>query len=149
MSSLLVSDVQVVQDVPDAAERGPLVPSRYRVHRLADPRPTERGILYRRGERRFLLDWRRVECALAAAIGPAGSNDRVLFDLAVKMRGAECVVFRVETESGAAARAFARAVRLGVGGERCHPSLGELGPERRYADVDTFEDAALESIRFR
>jgi hypothetical protein len=135
---------------PQAAEQGgPVVPSRYRAHRLSDPRPTERGVLYRRGERRFLLDWARVECALAAAIGPAGPEERVLFDLAVQVEGAECVVFRAETESGPVARAFARAVRLGVGAERCHASLGELGPERRYADVGTFEDAALESIRFR
>lgn len=138
MSSPLVSQAQE-----------PVVPSRYRAHRLADPRPTEKGILYRRGERRFLLDWARVECALAAAIGPVGPDERVFFDLAVKVEGAECVVFRVETASGADARALARAVRLGVGAERCHPSLGEFGPERRYADVGTFEDAALESIRFR
>ena len=135
---------------PVAAEdSGSVVPSRYRVHRLSDPRPTERGILYRRGERRFLLDWARVKCALAAAIGPAGPQERVFFDLAVQVEGAECVVFRAETESGASARAFARALRLGVGPERCHPSLGEFGPEWRYADVGTFEDAALESIRFR
>jgi len=125
-----------------------IVPSHYRAHRLADPRPTERGILYRRGDRRFLLDWTRVRCALAAAIGPVGEDDRVFFDLAVTVDGAECVVFRVETAIGADARAFTRAVRLGVGTERCHPSLGEFGPERRYADVGTFEDAALESIRF-
>jgi hypothetical protein len=134
---------------PAADACAPLVPSRYRAHRLTDPRPTERGVLYRRGERRFLLDWARVHCALAAAIGPAGPEERVLYDLAVKVEGAECVVFRAEVQSGAGARAFARAVRLGVGAERCHPSLGELGPQRRYADVDTFEDAALESIRFR
>jgi hypothetical protein len=130
----------------DAHDR--IVPSRYRAHRLADPRPTERGILYRRGERRFLLDWARVHRALAAAIGPVGDDDRVLFDLAVEVDGAECVVYRVETALGAEARAFSRAVRLGIGAERCHPSLGEFGPERRYADVGTFEDAALESIRF-
>lgn len=134
---------------PAAAPDHRLVPSRYRAHRLADPRPTERGVLYRRGERRFLLDWARVHCVLAAAIGPAGDDDRVLFDLAVQVDGAECVVFRVETGTGADARAFARAVRLGVGPERCHPSLGEAGPARRFADVGTFEDAALESIRFR
>lgn len=136
----------MLSSLAEPADR--VVPSHYRAHRLADPRPTERGVLYRRGERRFLLDWARVRCALAAAIGPVGEDDRVLFDLAVTVDGAECVVFRVETASGAAARVFARAVRLGVGAERCHPSLGEFGAERRYADVATFEDAALESIRF-
>lgn len=129
---------------PDA----PSVPSRYRVHRLADPKPTERGILYRRGERRYLLAWGEVKCALAAEVG-----SRVVFDLAVRVEGPECVVCRLDAIPGETARALARAIRVALGPERCDPSLRavveEGWPSRSHFDLPTFEEAALEAIRFR
>jgi hypothetical protein len=131
----------------------PEVPSRYRVHRLADPKPTERGVLYRRGERRFLLEWERVKRALAAEVGEVEGERRVAFDLAVELDGPECVVCRLDARPGGAARALARAIRVGLGAARCDLSLratAEDGwPTRSYCDIETFEEAALESIRFR
>ena len=128
------------------------VPSRYRVHRLADPKPTERGILYRRGDRRYLLEWERVKRALAAEVGDA-DDARVVFDLAVEVDGPECVVCRVDAEVGDGARSLARAIQVGLGAGRCDPSLNATvsggAPTRSHCDVETFEDAALESIRFR
>lgn len=131
----------------------PAVPSRYRVHRLADPKATERGILYRRGERRFLLEWERVKRALAAEVGEGDAERRVVFDLAVRVEGPECVACRMDAAPGEAARALAQAIALGVGRQRCCPSLRATAchgwPTRSHCDLDTFGEAALESIRFR
>jgi hypothetical protein len=48
--------------------------------------------------------------------------------------------------------ATARAIQLGIGPDRCSASLKNLAaegiPTRSYADLETFEQAALESIRF-
>ena len=131
----------------------PEVPSRYRVHRLADPRPTERGVLYRRGERRYLLAWERVKRALAAEVGEPEGLRRVVFDLAVQVEGSECVACRLEVDPGDAARIWARAIELGVGRSGCCPSLrataAEGWPSRSHCDLETFDEAALEAIRFR
>lgn len=129
----------------------PQVPSRYRVHRLVDPKVTERGVLYRLGERRFLLGWASVKRALAAAVG-ADESVRVVFDLAVEVEGAQAVACRLDAPSGPAARALARAIRVALGPGRCDASLCATADEgratRRYPDVDTFDDAALEILRF-
>jgi len=135
---------------PPAEE--PLVPSRYRVHRLADAKPTERGILYRRGERRFLLPWEQVRRAMAAEVGPGAGAGRVVFDLAVQTEGAACVACRMDAAPGDAARTLARAIELGVGRGRCDASLrataGDGWPTRAHWDLETFGEAALEAIRF-
>ena len=129
------------------------VPSRYRVHRLADAKLTERGVLYRRGEQRFLLEWDRVKRALAAEVGEAEGPRRVVFDLAVEVDGPECVVCRLDAEPGEAAQAVARAIRVGLGAARCDTSLcatvADGLPTRSHWDLETFEEAALEAIRFR
>lgn len=127
--------------------------SAYRVHLLADPKATDRGVVYRRGDRRYLLEWKRVQVALAAEVGEHQGVATVLIDLAVEVEGAECVVCRLDTDPGAPAQSLARAVELGVGRDRCHSSLRATAndgwPTRSYPDVESFEGAALESIRFR
>jgi hypothetical protein len=129
------------------------VPSRYRVHLLSDPKPTDRGILYRRGEQRFLLAWERVKRALAAEVGESEGARAIVFDLAVEVAGPECVVCRVDAAPGDAAQTLARAIQLGLGPGRCDESLratvSDGWPSRSHPDLETFEDAALESIRFR
>ena len=45
------------------------VPSRYRVHLLPRAKPTDRGVLYLKGEEQFLLAWARVKRAFAAQVG--------------------------------------------------------------------------------
>jgi hypothetical protein len=129
------------------------LPSAYRVHLLADPRPTERGILYRRGENRFLVEWDRVERALAAEVGEREGVMTVVFDLVVEMGARGCVACRFDADPGEAAQAIARAIELGVGRDRCSPALRSTAsdgwPSRTYPDVESFEQAALESVRFR
>lgn len=131
----------------------PEVPSRYRVHLLADPKPTERGILYRRGEQRFLLEWGQVKRALAAEVGEPDGPRRAVFDLAVQVDGSECVACRLEAEPGPAARAWALAIELGAGKAACDASLRATAidgwPSRAHCDLETFGEAALEAIRYR
>lgn len=138
--------------LPEVPLPAPVVPSRYRVHRLAGAKPTDRGILYRRGERRFLLAWDRVVRALAAEVGVDVDARRVVFDLAVQTQGVECVACRVDAPPGEPARVLARAIQLGVGRSRCdaslHATAGDGWPTRSHWDLETFEEAALESIRF-
>jgi hypothetical protein len=124
----------------------------YRAHLLADAKPTEQGILYRRGSDRFLLAWTRVRRALAGVVGDPGTDCTVIFDLAVETAPGESAVYRMDACQGEAARRLARAILLGLGAERCTPcvvSLAEHGePTLDYPDLASFEAAALESLRF-
>jgi hypothetical protein len=126
------------------------VPSRCRVHLLPRAKATERGVLYRRGEEQFLLAWDRVKWAFAARVGDPG-DAVVVFDLAVEVSGPECVVCRLEVPPPDAQR-LARAVELGVAPEACAPGLRALAHEGsaqlRFPDLESFGEAALESIRF-
>jgi hypothetical protein len=127
------------------------VPSRYRVHLLPRAKATERGVLYLRGEEQFLLAWARVKRAFAARVGEAETGHVFVFDLAVSVRGPECVVCRLEARPGEAPR-LARAIELGVAPEARTPGLRALAQEGTaqlsYPDVETFAEASLESIRF-
>jgi hypothetical protein len=127
------------------------VPSRYRVHLLPRAKPTERGVLYLRGEEQFLLAWPRVKRAFAARVGEPGGRHSFVFDLAVSVRGPECVVCRLESPPAEAPR-LARAIELGVAPEALTPALRSLAREgtapRSYPDLETFAEASLESIRF-
>jgi hypothetical protein len=128
------------------------VPSRYRVHFLPGAKPTERGVLYRRGSERFLLAWGRVESAFAAEVGEPEGTRTIAFDLAVEVRGPVCVVCRMEAEPGEDAMRTARAVQLGVGPEICNPCIKSLAadgvPSLSFPDTEIFGEAVLESIRF-
>lgn len=134
-----------------AAWPAPRVPSRCRVHWLPDAKPTERGIVYRRGRERFLLAWSRVQRAFAGQVGAAGDPPSVVFDLAVVTRGSECVICRTSAAPGEAAMRLARAVQLGMAGE-VDPSIAAVaeagGAARRHADLDAWTDAVLEAVRF-
>jgi hypothetical protein len=142
--------------VPQPAERSyatAQVPSRYRVHHLPRGKPTERGVLYLRGEEQFLLAWERVKRAFAGRVGGAGEAWTAVFDLAVEVWGAECVVCRLEVPPARAPQ-VARAIELGVAPEARTPGLCALAGDGQdagrpvYADLETFGDAALESIRY-
>jgi len=138
---------------PEAApDREKEVPSRYRVHLLCDAKPTERGVVYRRAGQRFLLAWSRVQRVLAAEVGEPEGVRTVVFDLLVVLRGPEAVACRLDAEPGDAAAALARALELGVGRERCSPSLRAVAADgvatRWYPDLESFGEANLESVRF-
>jgi hypothetical protein len=128
------------------------VPSRYRVHLLPGAKPTERGVLYRRGSERFLLAWGRVERAFAAQVGEPEAACSIAFDLAVEVRGPVCVVCRMEARPGEDAMRIAKAIQLGVGSESCHPCIASLAGDGMaslfFPDTETFGDAVLEAIRF-
>jgi hypothetical protein len=121
-----------------------LVPSRYRVHLLPHAKPTERGVLYRRGEAQFLLEWGRVRRVLAGCVGAAPLRVTV-FDLVLEAAGPECVVARVELTDDAEAERLARAIAIGVRGA----DRAGAGLRPAYPDLDGFEAAALEAVRFR
>lgn len=127
------------------------VPSRCRVHLLVDAKPTERGVVYRRGEDRFLLDWSRVRLALAAAVGEPEGVCTVVFDLALRTEGPECILCRIDADPISEAPDLARAIELGLGRDRCNASLKNLSREgaatRHYDDLDTLTEAHLEAIR--
>jgi hypothetical protein len=128
------------------------VPSRYRVHRLAEAKPTERGVLYRRGHERYLLAWRRVSRAFAGEVGEGDGPHRIVFDLAIHTEGPECVAFRLDAVPGEEAMRVARAIQLGIGTRGCSPCVRSLAndgaPSQAYADLDVFAEAALEAVRF-
>jgi hypothetical protein len=127
------------------------VPSRYRVHLLPRAKATDRGVLYLKGDAQFLLAWARVKRAFAAQVGEPGAGHSFVFDLAVSVRGPECVVCRLEAEPAQASR-LARAIELGVPPEARTPALRALAREGTaqlsYPDLETFAEASLESIRF-
>lgn len=127
------------------------VPSRYRVHRLPAAKPTERGVLYRRGDERFLLVWPRVRRAFAAEVGE-GTERRTVFDLVVTERGTDCVACRLDVPSGREAQRVAKAILLGIGGFACHAGLQALARDgvagARYDDLDVFGESVLEAVRF-
>jgi hypothetical protein len=127
------------------------VPSKLRVHRLPEPKVTERGVLYRRGGQRYLLAWARVAQAFAAEVGEPDGPGVTLFDLVLQGRGAECVVCRLDVAPGEKAERVARAVQLAVGVDLCDPgvrALAAAGGAPRVPDADTFGQRVLESIRF-
>jgi len=128
------------------------VPSRYRVYLLPGAKPTERGVLYRRGREQFLLAWGRVERAFAAQVGDPEGVRTITFDLAVEVRGPVCVVCRMEAKPGEDAMRIARAIQLGVGPEACNSCIESLASDGvaslLFPDTETFGEAVLESVRF-
>ena len=138
-------------DRPRSGAAAGEVPSRYRVHLLPRAKPTDRGVLYLRGESQFLLTWGRVKRAFAARVGEASGEHVFVFDLAVDTSGPECVVCRLEAAPGEAPR-VARAIELGVAPAARTPGLRTLAERGEahlsYPDLETFALASLESIRF-
>jgi hypothetical protein len=128
------------------------VPSRYQVHLLPGAKPTERGVLYRRGSEGFLLAWGRVEYAFAAEVGEPEGVHAIAFDLAVEVSGPVCVICRIEVPPGEEAMRIARAIQLGVGPEACNSCIKSLAADGVsslwYPDIESFGEAVLESVRF-
>lgn len=127
------------------------VPSRARVHRLPGAKPTERGVLYRRGSESFLLAWNRVQRAFAAEVGEPGSR-RAVFDLAIETTGPECVLCRLDADPGEEAMLVAKAIEVALGDDRCNPCVHSLADSglgcRHYPDLEIFTESVLEAIRF-
>lgn len=147
-----MSEIVTWTEAPEPARERREVPSRYRVHLLNRAKPTDRGVVYLRGEEQFLLAWPRVKRVFAGRVGEGRGFGTVVFDLAIEVDGPECVTCRVAAEPGREARRVARAIRLGVGPLARSRTLDEVAEEgetrRGFPDADTFADAALEAIRF-
>jgi hypothetical protein len=119
---------------------------------LPGAKPTERGVLYRRGSERFLLAWGRVQRAFAAEVGEPELDCTITFDLAVEVSGPVCVICRMDAAPGEEAMRVARAIQLGIGPENCSPCIKSLAdggvPSLSFPDTETFGEAVLESVRF-
>jgi hypothetical protein len=143
-----MSESETTQPIPP----GELL-SRYRVYLLADAKPTERGIVYRRGEQRFLLAWGRLGRGFCAEVGEPQGVCTIVFDLVAEIVAGECVVFRFDAEPGHHAHAVGCAIEIGIGHDRCDSSLRAVATDgyatRNYPDLDTFEEANLEALRFK
>jgi len=138
-------------DSHSGSESQAQVPSRARVHRLPGAKPTERGVLYRRGGERFLLAWNRVQRAFAAEVGEAGAG-RAVFDLAIETTGPECVLCRLDAAPGEEAMLVAKAIQVALDDDRCNPCVHSLADGglacRHYPDLEIFTESVLEAIRF-
>ncbi len=131
----------------------PKGPSRYRVHLLREAWPTQGGISYRRDEEERLLEWSKVEYALACEVGEPEGVRTVVFDLVVGSLGPECVVLRTDAEPGDDAIEMARAIEAAVGAARCSGALRSLAVDGIaslwHPDLASFEEQALEQLRYR
>ena len=129
------------------------VPSRYRVHLLPRAKPTDRGVLYLRGEAQFLLDLEPREARVRRARRRGGGRARLRVRPGRRdVSGPECVVCRLEAAPGrgAARRARDRARRRAGRAHAGAPHARRAAARRtsRYPDLETFALASLESIRF-
>lgn len=136
-----------------AGDDEPKGPSRYRVHVLREAWPTQGGISYRRDEEERLLEWSKVEYALACEVGEPEGVRTVVFDLVVGSLGRECVVLRTDAEPGDDAIEMARAIEAALGALRCSGALRSLAVDGIaslwHPDLPSFEEHALEQLRYR
>ncbi len=133
---------------PTATESG--ARERYRVHLLPDAEPTERGIVYRRGEASSLLEWSRIERALAAEVGEPEGVRTVVFDLVVGEDDGSWRAYRLDADPAGSAAEVARAIAVALGPERAGAAIKNLAAEGRpgawYPDLESFEEAALAAL---
>lgn len=133
--------------------RAPRPGGRYRVNLMPDAEPTDRGIRYRRGENASLLEWARVERALAAEVGEPEGVRTIVFDLLIEDDETEgrLRILRLDADPGHDAMQLARLVARGLGVRRKVASIkclaGDGIPARWYPDLEGFEEDALAELR--
>ncbi len=133
-----MSDPRSVQVAhPDYEAR---IPSRIEI--------AERGLV---GEDGVLLEWVRLELALAAGIGEPQGVSTILFDLIERVEGPDCVAYRLRADSSEEAMALGRDLEAAIGAERCDPALLSLAKDgttsRWYPDIESFERSNLAALR--
>ncbi len=140
-----------MSDSPNEQRNAGELSSRYRVHALHEAEPTERGVLYRDGGSIYILDWERVERALAADVGEPEGVRTIVFDLVTSLDGEGCRACRLDAQPGEEAMAVARFIRDGLGDKRCTPSVESLAvdgvPTRWYPDLGSLAEANHEALR--
>jgi hypothetical protein len=126
------------------------VASRYRARILSEARPTDAGITYRQGDEFHLLEWSRVERALAAEVGEPQGVRTIVFDLLVEMDDCGCVAYRFDADPTGNAQEVARAIATCLPGERTDASIKSVAidgvPSRSYPDLESLAEANLETI---
>ena len=123
----------------------------YRVHLLCEPVAVEGGVLHRVGASTYILEWDRVQCALAADVGEPEGVCTIVFDLVTNLGAEGCVACRMSAEPGDEAMEVARAVERGLADARCFPSVQSVAtdgkPARWYPDLISLDEANLEAVR--
>jgi hypothetical protein len=116
-----------------------------RVELLSEVRPTEAGIVHRRGGEIRLLEWSRVAHAVAAEVGEPQGVRTIVFDLTLETDGEACVVFRFDADPSGDAREIARAIAASLPPERTGGSVKSIASDgvasRWYPDLESFEEA--------
>ncbi|MDJ0866034.1 MAG: hypothetical protein QNK03_08000 [Myxococcota bacterium] len=124
----------------------------YRVELLVGAEVGERGVQHRIGADAQLLDWGRVEHALAAEVGEPEGVRTVVFDLLVERKPNECLVVRFAADPGDDAQLVASLIERHVDAERCSVSLHELAaegiPTRWYPDLVSLAEDALDELGY-
>jgi len=124
---------------------------RYRVRILSEARPTAAGIAYRQGDESLLLEWSRVERALAAEGGEPQGVRTIVFDLLVEIDDRGCVACRFDADPTEDAMEVARAIATSVPGDRTGASIKSMAtdgiPTRSYPDLESLTEANLETVR--
>jgi hypothetical protein len=120
--------------------------ARYRVHLLGDPEVCAAGVTHRKGDRRTLLPWSRVEHAIAAEIGEPEGVRTTVFDLVVRESGG-WLAYRLDAEPGedaiSLAQDIARSLRAGCPSTSLKSLATDGIPTRRYPDLVSFEQEAI------
>jgi hypothetical protein len=125
-------------------------PSRYRVCLLYEARPTDAGIAYRHGDESRLLEWSRVERALAAEVGEPEGVRTIVFDLLVEIDDCSCVAYRFDADPAEGAMEVARAIATCVPADQTDASIKSMAtdgiPSRSYPDLESLAQANLETL---
>jgi len=128
------------------AFRGSTGNAHYRVHLLGDPELCAAGVAHRKGGRRTLLPWSRVEHAIAAEVGEPQGVRTTIFDLVVSKSGG-WLAHRLDAEPGEDAMHLARGIAQSLRAGCSSASLKSLAtdgiPARWYPDLDGFEREAI------
>lgn len=120
---------------------------RYRVTLLPEAELSETGLVHREGAASRVLEWSRVQRALAAEVGEPEGVRTIVFDLIVEIRGDTCAAVRFDADPSENAVEWARALDRALGPERSTPSIKSVAvdgvPGRWFPDVESFEAANL------
>jgi hypothetical protein len=122
----------------------------YRVRLLSAAKPTDRGILHRRGEEWELLEWSRFDAAIVAEVGEPEGVRTIVFDLIAGLDEVGCDVYRMDADPGEDAVEIARTLDGALRPDKRSASIRSMATDgtatRWYPDLETFEEAAVDAL---